>query len=511
MRRTAARSLAVVAGLTVAGLLVAPAAAYAGKPTRGGTTTDRTAPSVTIGSPAAGATVSSPFTVTGSASDNVAVSKVTVAVDGGTATTASGTATWSWSSSSLPAGSHTVRAAAYDAAGNVTSTSVSVSVQGGATITGNGLTATRTDVVNADSSSTRIIGRGRTTERNGLSAFLYRDAFSWVPYVEFRTTVGISEVALPGPVPSSAQWLNASAELDGSGGLWVFAGGGPVTAKHYLLSGSPLPTSLTLDSTQTFGDTDSRANDLRVLSSGGVALSWHQFGTNGAPQGITVAYRSTAGMWSTSGLISMQTQASKWVSAQHPADGSYWVFGDKDAGHQVIALRFVESGGALTLDKVDPAFITVAQYGDFGPEAENPDLQVAADPSTSTLVLAYQGNVYQQFGDPATNGVKGAHVVVARIPASGALTFSSLDVWAERVSHVALIVQPGVVWVAYHPVDPVTLDYRALEVAKLSGGTWSGPLRLGTTVDAGDPVGYGVTPVVLADMGDGKVGRFTLS
>ena len=124
MRRSAARSLAVVAGLTVVGVLATPVSAFAGKPVRGSTTTDRTAPSVSIGSPAAGATVSSPFTVSGSANDNVAVSKVTVAVDGGTATTASGTSSWTWSSSSLSAGSHTVRAVAYDTSGNSSATSL---------------------------------------------------------------------------------------------------------------------------------------------------------------------------------------------------------------------------------------------------------------------------------------------------------------------------------------------------------------------------------------------------
>ena len=509
MRRPLLRTAVLTGTVARAGVGLSPARAWAA---HGPTAAAPGGPPPSQTTPPPPPTVSAPFAVTGSAADDKALSKVVVSVDGGTGTTATGTSSWSWTSPTTAPGSHTVKAVAYDTSGNTTTSTVSVSVAAGTTtLSANGLTATRTDITNPSTSSTRIIGRGRAAERGGLSALLYRDAMSWVPYVEFRSTAGVTEVALPGPVPTSAQWLNASVELDGAGGMWVFAGGGPVTAKHYLLSGSPLPTSIALDSTQTFGDSDSRANDLRVLASGAVALSWHQFGTNGAPQGITVAYRSTSGTWSTTGLVSMQTQASKWASAQHPGDGSYWVFGDKDAGHQVIALRLVESGGALVLDRVDPAFITVAQYGDFGPEAENPDLQVAADPSTGTLVLAYQGNVYKQFGDPATNGVKGAHVIVARVPASGALTFSSLDVWAERVSHVALMVQPGAVWVAYHPVDPVTLDYGALEVAKLSGGTWSGPLRLGTTVDAGDPVGYGVSPVVIADMDNGKVGRFALS
>lgn len=91
---------------------------------------DTAPPSVTISSPSSGATVSGTTTVTGSASDNVSVTKIDVQVDGGTWQAASGTTSWSYAlvTTSLSNGSHTVTARATDSAGNASTTSVSVNV-----------------------------------------------------------------------------------------------------------------------------------------------------------------------------------------------------------------------------------------------------------------------------------------------------------------------------------------------------------------------------------------------
>lgn len=85
---------------------------------------DTTPPSVSMSSPASGATVSSRFTVSGTAGDNVAVASVQVAVDGGAWQMATGTASWSWSwdTTALPNGAHSVAVRAVDGAGNVSAT-----------------------------------------------------------------------------------------------------------------------------------------------------------------------------------------------------------------------------------------------------------------------------------------------------------------------------------------------------------------------------------------------------
>jgi hypothetical protein len=92
-----------------------------------GTTGDATAPSVSITSPANGSTVSGTVTVSVSATDNVGVSSVSLTVDG--AVVATGYAApynFSWNSSSIADGTHTVTAKATDAAGNAGSHTITV-------------------------------------------------------------------------------------------------------------------------------------------------------------------------------------------------------------------------------------------------------------------------------------------------------------------------------------------------------------------------------------------------
>ena len=99
-------------------------------------TSDTTLPSVSITSPASGATVSGTLTIQASASDNVGVQSVTFAVDGSTKCTDT-TASYacSWDSNTVSNGSHTLTATARDAAGNTRSHSLSINVQNS---TGNG-------------------------------------------------------------------------------------------------------------------------------------------------------------------------------------------------------------------------------------------------------------------------------------------------------------------------------------------------------------------------------------
>jgi len=89
------------------------------------TLADLTAPVVQITSPATGTTVARSTKVYVTASDNVAVSQVDLMVDWKFyATSYSAAAVFSWNTSKLARGSHTLQAVAHDAAGNEGSSSV---------------------------------------------------------------------------------------------------------------------------------------------------------------------------------------------------------------------------------------------------------------------------------------------------------------------------------------------------------------------------------------------------
>ncbi|HEV2202542.1 MAG TPA: S8 family serine peptidase [Bryobacteraceae bacterium] len=90
--------------------------------------TDVTPPSVSITSPLPGTTVSKSVTVTTSATDNVGVVSVDLYVDGARiATDTAAPFNFTWNTSHFAHGSHTLQAAAHDAAGN-TGTSALVTV-----------------------------------------------------------------------------------------------------------------------------------------------------------------------------------------------------------------------------------------------------------------------------------------------------------------------------------------------------------------------------------------------
>ena len=92
--------------------------------TIGSPTTDTTAPTVSISSPAAGATVTGTLTIAATASDAVGVASVTFLVDTTViATDTSSPYSVSWDTRAVASGSHTLRAEARDAAANVGSSS----------------------------------------------------------------------------------------------------------------------------------------------------------------------------------------------------------------------------------------------------------------------------------------------------------------------------------------------------------------------------------------------------
>jgi len=95
---------------------------------------DTIAPVTAITAPAAGATVSGTASVTASASDNVGVTKVEFYVDGALASTDTNAPyTFSWNTTAVADGSHSLSSKAYDAANNIgTSASVSVTVDNSA-------------------------------------------------------------------------------------------------------------------------------------------------------------------------------------------------------------------------------------------------------------------------------------------------------------------------------------------------------------------------------------------
>ena len=95
----------------------------------GSSSSDVTAPVVSFTSPSAGAILSGPVSVSVSATDDLAVSSVTLSINGVTvATDTSSPYTFAWNTNAVPNGAHTLTATSTDTSGNSTSSSIYVVV-----------------------------------------------------------------------------------------------------------------------------------------------------------------------------------------------------------------------------------------------------------------------------------------------------------------------------------------------------------------------------------------------
>jgi hypothetical protein len=487
------------------------AAANASPPKSGGSGTT-SAVTVSITSPAAGASVSSAFTVSGTAKSKKSIKQVVVKLDGGAATTAAGTSSWS-ASLTAGAGSHTITATATDSNGATGTTSVAVTVastggsggSGGSGSSGGGSTNggfTDKPLTNpADGDPLMPLGRGKQAEWGAVDVLLGYDMYDATRLAVFRDSTSGATSAVTLPVDTSAGWSNADYVMTSASDLWIESGDGPVYVRHYRFSGSPTPTSASLVSSQTFGTGDSRHGNITSLTSGALVVVWHQQGASGA-QGQYVAYRTPSGSWqATLGPFTfMPTASSTQVVAQHPADGSVWVFSDADTWGSIGAIHLTESGSSLSVDWTKSDYINTNANGDNGPDPEYPDLALAKDTSTGTLVLAYQSAHRVMFNSSTT----GSYVAIDRIAANGSMSFTTLPVYVERTSALGLVVRPGQTWVAYRPVDQQTLTYTHLNASCYCNGSWQPATDLGIFKATADRVGYGVSRAVFAGrMSDG--------
>lgn len=90
------------------------------------TTADATPPTVAVVKPLNGQTVSGVVSVSVLAGDNVALSKVSLYIDGALVASGNGGLSYNWNSRKVSAGSHSIKAVASDAAGNSTTHSIQV-------------------------------------------------------------------------------------------------------------------------------------------------------------------------------------------------------------------------------------------------------------------------------------------------------------------------------------------------------------------------------------------------
>src|SRR5690349_3408368 len=189
-------------------------------------------PTVSISNPANGATVSGTTTVSGVASDGLAITSVQLSVDGGSFANASGTTSWSFSlnTNSLSNGPHTLSAKVNDSAGNsATSSPVSITVNNGST------TATDCTLYASPSGSDSNSGTSSSSPKTFQGAANSTQSGSVLCLL--GGTYSLSSSFSPPTSGSPSSWITYK-NYDSTPVNFVWTGGSNASAMFYIGGGS---------------------------------------------------------------------------------------------------------------------------------------------------------------------------------------------------------------------------------------------------------------------------------
>ena len=204
---------------------------------------DHTAPTVSIVSPSNSSTVSGMVTIQVSASDNVGVSLVSITIDGvSLANSSTAPYSFSWNTSGVISGTHTIMATARDAAGNSSSSSVQVGINA---VPSGDITAPVTNITSPASGSAVTAGTTTSiavsaTDNVGVSSVSFsvdgtlQTTSTSAPYSFLWNTTGVA---------SGTHTLTATAK-DAAGNTG--SSSIPVTVNTTVIPTTTLPASVLL-------------------------------------------------------------------------------------------------------------------------------------------------------------------------------------------------------------------------------------------------------------------------
>jgi hypothetical protein len=268
---------------------------------------------------------------------------------------------------------------------------------------------------------------------------------------------------------------------------------GKLLVSQYQLNGSP-PSSATLISTKSLGDSSSYGLSMIRLQSGALAVSWSdQSWTYTGDLIAGYAYRGPSGTWIVPTPVTLASSGgvrqgwkTRMNMAQHPADSSVWMFVKEDTWHQIVALHFTESANGFSFDWVNPTFITQSADGNSGPEGEFPYLAASPDRTRNAILLAYQSEQYQSvfidslYGSKNSIFLKQAYATIAQISADGTKSFIPFPTYMERLMQFGMsVLADGTIWLAYQPINSQALTWNEVYASKYQSGVWSAPALTG--------------------------------
>jgi hypothetical protein len=281
----------------------------------------------------------------------------------------------------------------------------------------------------------------------------------WTAYVHIESNEGARELAIPNN-PCGYLMNDAVATLTDRSTLYLAYI--TLTSKGLVVNKYSIGDSLTLLSSVSFGDADSRVGDLIRLSSGKLILGWYQYHPVDGIKYVGFAHTDSSGNWHTLSnvpLVCSKVLGTRVIMCQHP-DGSIWLFSAHDSERLIKAIHLSESGETLVVDWVDQTFIHT-DTPEMTPDGECPWLSAVASSSRNGIVLVYQCDKYHVSGNATFILSK---ITYIKINSDGSKEYLFyLDQYVEdKTPFVIGINRSDSIYTAYGRADLVELSWHDL-------------------------------------------------
>jgi len=295
---------------------------------------------------------------------------------------------------------------------------------------------------------------------------------------------------------------------------------GPISAWEYELGGSALPDSMTLLRESAFGDEDSRFIDGILLDSGAVVVAWNhgfELPVQDFAALVGVSYLPPdRSEWQTIYPIQVPGAGCDIVSmrgalAQHPVDGSVWLFAVRDASGRISAIHFTETDSGLVLDWVERDFLAKPD-GFLAPDGERCCIRAVADSWRGVIQVVYVTNAAQYVID-GTGTTRVGPVALTQVAADGQTTGTLSPLFTPRLLSGAMLAREEGVYLAGVAYPSGTLDLHLWDGEDWSVATTLGPAQLdGPVIDWTSTVPYpdALARAIVARMADGQVHTYVI-
>jgi hypothetical protein len=342
--------------------------------------------------------------------------------------------------------------------------------------------------------------RGVAAEYDDVLAFPYVSSTRpWTAYIHIESKEGSRNLAIPG---NPCNNLNSGSAVVLTDRNTLYLAYITLTANGVLINKYSIGDSLTLLSSASFGDADSRLGDFIRLSSGKLVLGWYQQTSVGGQKNIGFAYTDSYGNWHNLNYVPLAAslQPAEAIMCQHP-DGSIWWFSSHDSERAIRAIHLSESGETIAVDWKDDSFLrksTVAP--EMVPDGECPWLSAVASPSRDAIILAYQCDKYHVSGNATFILSKITYIKVNSDGSKECLFY--LDEYVEdKTPFVIGIDGSSNIYTAYGKADLVELSWHDLYL----NDTFLGVMYGCTQADQTQQKIYRSSKYIIAGMSDLQV------